>query len=181
MRFAALTRWVFVLLFGVMLSFSSIAAEKGASYRLGPNDKVRVTVFGEPDLSGEFEISGTGVLALPLVGQVPVGGATISEAEERLGERLQEGFLRNPKVSIEVMNYRPFYILGEVNNPGSYSYVNGMSVLNAVALGGGFTYRADKSDIKLRREAEGKKTEIKAHPDTIVQPGDVIEVGERFF
>lgn len=151
------------------------------AYRLGPSDKVRVTVFGEPDLSGEFLISGTGIVALPLVGGVAVGGSTIPEAEAKLADRLKQGFLNNPRVSVEVLNFRPFYILGEVNNPGSYPYVDGMTVLNAVALGGGYTYRADKKDIKIRREVNGATKEIRVPQETTVMPGDVVEVGERFF
>jgi protein involved in polysaccharide export with SLBB domain len=172
-----------VLVLAVLLLPAVVAAQSSGvpAYRLGANDKVKVTVFGETDLSGEFQISGSGVLAMPLVGQVDVGGMTTTEAEGRLAQRLSAGILKNPKVSVEVLTYRPFYILGEVNNPGSYAYVNGMSVLNAAAMGGGFTYRADKKDIKIRRIIDGEKRELKAGADAVVQPGDVIEVGERFF
>lgn len=152
-----------------------------AAYILGPNDKVKVNVFGEPDLSGDFEISGSGMLALPLVGQVRVGGLTLSQAAITVADHLRGGFLKDPKVSVEVLNYRPFFILGEVNTPGSYPYVNGMTVVNAAAIGGGFTYRADKKDIKISRESQNGKTEIEARVDSPVQPGDIIWVGERFF
>ncbi|HEU4524760.1 MAG TPA: polysaccharide biosynthesis/export family protein, partial [Gemmatimonadales bacterium] len=98
-------------------------------YVLGTGDRVRVTVFGEPDLSGEFEIDATGKVSLPLVGDIRIGGQQLRQAEQTVADRLAQGYLASPRVNIEVLNYRPFYIIGEVNQPGSYPYVNGMSVL----------------------------------------------------
>jgi polysaccharide biosynthesis/export protein VpsN len=152
-----------------------------AGYQLGPGDQVRVTVFRHEDLSGEFEIDGEGFFALPLVGEIMTAGLTARQLENEIEIRLQSGgYLVDPQVSIEVLNYRPFYIIGEVNNPGSYQYVNGMTVINAVALAGGFSYRADQDDIMISR---GGSTgpQIEALPDTAVLPGDIIEVPERFF
>ncbi|MTJ80470.1 MAG: polysaccharide export protein [Telmatospirillum sp.] len=151
------------------------------AYRVGADDKLRITVFGEQDLSGEFPVDGKGTLSFPLVGQVPVGGLTLAEVEARLVERLKDGFLNHPRVSVDVVNYRPFYILGEVNTPGRYPYVNGMKVVTAVAIGGGYTYRADKGDIKIRRESSSGPVELSVPQDAEVMPGDVIEIGERFF
>jgi polysaccharide export outer membrane protein len=152
-----------------------------AGYRLGPGDQVRLTVFRHEDLSGQFEIDGEGYFAMPLVGEVLSAGMTSRELENEIESRLQGGgYLVSPQVSIEVLNYRPFYIIGEVNNPGSYQYVNGMTVINAVALAGGFSYRADQGDIVISRGgSEGPQLE--ARPDTSVLPGDIIEVPERFF
>ena len=152
-----------------------------AGYQLGPGDQVRVTVFRHEDLSGEFEVDGEGFFALPLVGEIMTAGLTARQLENEIEVRLQSGgYLVDPQVSIEVLNYRPFYIIGEVNNPGSYQYVNGMTVINAVALAGGFSYRADQDDIMISR---GGSTgpQIEALPDTAVLPGDIIEVPERFF
>lgn len=176
-------RWFRSLVAIVMICLSSAAwAADVASYVLGPNDKVKITVFGESDLSGEFEISGSGQLALPLVGEVSLGGKTVSEAVSTISDRLRQGYLRDPNVSVEVLSYRPFFILGEVNQPGSYPYVNGMTVINAVAIGGGFTYRADKQDVKITREKTGgPKVEMKGQLESVVMPGDIILVGERFF
>src|SRR5690606_40796847 len=109
-------------------------------YRLGPQDKIQVTVFNEPDLSGEFELDGEGRVALPLIGDVTVGGMTVRNAEQTIAAELYPDYLQNPKVSIQVTNYRPFYILGEVKEPGGYPYANDMTVIQAVALAGGFTY-----------------------------------------
>ncbi|WP_050750657.1 polysaccharide biosynthesis/export family protein [Paramagnetospirillum magneticum] len=174
-------RWLRIVAVLLVAGCSSVGWAADLAYVLGPNDKVKITVFGEPDLSGEFEIGGSGTLAMPLVGEIPLGGKNLSQASGLLAERLRQGILRDPKVSVEVLNYRPFFILGEVNQPGSYPYVNGMTVVNAAAIGGGFTYRADKKDIKITREGAQGKTEIKGQMESTVMPGDVIWVGERFF
>jgi len=153
-----------------------------AGYRLGPGEKVRLTVFRHTDLSGEFDLDGEGFLAMPLVGEILGAGLTARELETEIETRLKAGgYLVNPQVSVEVLNYRPFYIIGEVNNPGSYQYVNGMTVINAVALAGGFSYRADQDDIIITRGgSEGRKIDD-VKPDTPVLPGDIVEVTERFF
>ena len=152
-----------------------------ASYKLGPGDALRVTVFRHEDLSGEFALDGEGYFAMPLVGEIVAGGWTARELENEIEQALKSGgYLVEPQVSIEVLNYRPFYIIGEVNNPGSFEYVNGMTVINAVALAGGFTYRADQDDIVISRGGSSGP-EIAAAPDTEVLPGDIIEVQERFF
>jgi polysaccharide export outer membrane protein len=152
-----------------------------ASYKLGPGDALRVTVFRHLDLSGEFSLDGEGYFAMPLVGEILAGGRTARQLENEVEIALKSGgYLVDPQVSIEVLNYRPFYIIGEVNNPGSFEYVNGMTVINAVALAGGFTYRADQDDIVISRGGSSGP-EIEAAPDTKVLPGDIVEVQERFF
>jgi len=150
-------------------------------YRLGPGDQVRVTVFRHEDLSGQFQMDGEGYFAMPLVGEILGGGLSARQLENEVEIRLKEGgFLVNPQVGVEVLNYRPFYIIGEVNNPGSYQYVNGMTVINAVALAGGFTYRADQDDVIINRGGSSGP-EVQALLDTEVLPGDIINVTERFF
>jgi protein involved in polysaccharide export with SLBB domain len=157
------------------------AADDGKAYTLGAGDKVRITVYNEPDLSGEFEVSGQGSISVPLLGQVQVLGKTTAEAQAILTQKYGKDYLVNPSVSIEVMNYRPFFIIGEVNHPGSYPYVNGMTVINAVALAGGYTPRADHGDIKIKHSSQTTEQRQSAKEDTAVQPGDVIEIAERFF
>ena len=151
------------------------------SYRLGPGDALRVTVFRHEDLSGEFTLDGDGYFAMPLVGEILGGGRNARQLENEIEIAFKSGgYLVDPQVSIQVLNYRPFYIIGEVNNPGSFEYVNGMTVINAVALAGGFTYRADQDDIVISRGGSSGP-EIEAAADTEVLPGDIIEVQERFF
>jgi polysaccharide export outer membrane protein len=150
-------------------------------YRLGAGDRVKITVFGEPDLTGEFEISSDGVLAFPLVGEVPSGDLSPRELEMRLVALLKDGFLVNPRINVEVINYRPFFILGEVSKPGGYPYVNAMTVITAVALAGGYTPRANRREMTIVRTTNQKREELQGKEDTPLLPGDIITVRERFF
>lgn len=151
------------------------------NYKLGSGDRLRVTVFGEDDLSGEFEVDGSGAVALPLIGNVSANGLDVRNFEKKVEEKLADGYLVNPRVSIEVLNFRPFFILGEVNKPGSYPYVNGLTVMNAVALAGGYTHRARTDEVTISRGKGEDKKEFEAHEDSPVMPGDSIRVSERFF
>jgi polysaccharide export outer membrane protein len=152
------------------------------SYRLGSGDKVKLTVYGENDLGGEYLVDGSGQVQLPLLGQVPAMGMTVHDFEASVGSKfVSEGYLKDPRVSVEVLNYRPFYIIGEVKNPGQYPYVNGMNALNAVALAGGYTYRADEKDVYIRKNGSSKEEEVPADQSTRVNPGDIIRVDERIF
>ena len=170
-------------LIAVLITCTALAqaSAQKAEYTLGSGDKLRVTVFGHEDLSGEFLVEGTGLVSLPLIGGVPLGGKTISEAEEAIIDALRPDYLINPRVSLQVLNYRPFYIIGEVNSPGSYPYVSGMTVLEAVAIAGGFTYRAKEKEMTIVRGTDTSRQKEEATPETFVRPGDVIEVPERFF
>ena len=160
------------------------ASEKVAAeipiYTLGSGDKVRINVFNHSDLSGEFRVDDTGSISMSLIGTVRASGLTLREFENRITEMLKDGYLINPSVTIEVVKFRPFYILGEVSRPGSYPYVSGMTVLNAVALAGGFTSRAKKKGIFLTR-GDSEKKELTATLESVILPGDIIEVPERFF
>ncbi len=153
--------------------------QKIADYVLGSGDRVRVVVFGQNDLSGEFEIDGTGNISLPLIQGVKAAGLTLRQLERTITNKLKPDFLKNPRVSLEVLNYRPFYIIGQVKSPGSYPYVAGMTVVNAIALAGGYTYRARERKVLITRSKDGKQRP--ANHSTQVLPGDVIEVPERFF
>jgi len=150
-------------------------------YVLGTGDRIRLTVYGEADLSGEYEVGSTGVVALPLIGDVHVSGQSIRVFEQAVRSKLSEGYLKDPRVNAQVVNYRPFFILGEVSRPGSYPYVNGMTTINAVALAGGYTYRADKSGVTISHANDPEKKDLHAAEEAIVMPGDIIRVPERFF
>ena len=173
-------RILFLALALVLFALRPGFAEDKA-YTLGAGDKLRITVYNETDLSGEFEISGQGFISVPLLGQVQVLGKTTAEVQAILTQKYGKDYLVNPSVSIEVLNYRPFFIIGEVNRPGSYPYVNGMTVINAVALAGGYTPRADHDGIKIKHSNQTTEQQQNAKEDTTVMPGDVIEVTERFF
>ena len=156
------------------------AASDIPEYHLGSGDRVRVTVMDQPNLTGEYRVDGAGRIAYPLIGSIEARGMTARELEEKITAGLKPDYLANPSVSVEVVNPRPFYVLGEVRNPGSYPYVEGMTVLNAVAIAGGFTYRARDEDFYVTR-ATNPALKQAAGPATRVTPGDVITVRERYF
>lgn len=189
-----LTFWVrrLVLVCGIALYAGSawaqvasgspaVAPSTPAEYTLGPGDKLRITVHESPDLTGEFLVSGSGVVSMPLIGDVAAGGLTVRQLADAIAAKLTPDYLKNPRVSIEVLNFRPFDILGEVNKPGSYAYRPGMTILNAVAIAGGFTYRANKSTMYIKRGKDPEAQEEEATAETAVLPGDVIRIKERFF
>jgi protein involved in polysaccharide export with SLBB domain len=156
------------------------AAAEG--YTLGPGDRMRITVFRHEDLSGEYALDGRGSLALPLGGEIQAAGVTTRQLEQAIGQRLEsEGYLRSPQVSIEVLTFRPFYILGEVARPGEYEYKDGMIVTTAAALAGGFGYRANQDRIWIERRADGGSCAVQARLNSPVLPGDTVNVPERFF
>lgn len=150
-------------------------------YQLGSGDRLRVNVFGEDSLSGEYLVSGAGRVALPLIGEVPAAGLTVGLFSDAVAARLRDGYINEPRVSAEVLNYRPFYILGEVGTPGTYPYTSALTVLNAVATAGGFSYRADQRRVFIRRAGESLEREIPLAATTMVLPGDTVRIGERFF
>jgi protein involved in polysaccharide export with SLBB domain len=156
--------------------------ERDPDYKLGPNDRLRVIVFGQPTLTGEYSLDGNGVLAFPLIGNLPASGMTTSQLQKQIAAKLEPDYLVNPSVSVEVVTRRPFYVIGEVHKPGNYPYVTGMTALNAVAMAGGFTYRARKNDFYVKRlDKDGKMVRVVAQSGTVLRPGDTLEVRERLF
>jgi len=151
------------------------------AYKLGSGDKIKITVFKQEELSGEYTINGAGQIALPLIGDVNTKDLTVKQVEDAIADKLKPDYLLNPRVNVQVLNYRPFYILGEVKEPKSYPYVDGMTYLNAVAIAGGFTYRAKEDHVMVIRMNDPKKNEVRLNMDEKVLPGDVIHVEERFF
>ncbi|HEY1722416.1 MAG TPA: polysaccharide biosynthesis/export family protein [Magnetospirillaceae bacterium] len=152
------------------------------NYQLGSGDHVRVSVYGQADMTGEYLVDGSGEIAFPLIGRLHVGGMTGDQVAAAIEHKLSPDYLKDPHVSVEVLTYRPFYIVGEVKTPGSYAYVSGMTVLNAVALAGGFTYRARENSFYVTRsEKGGSKEKLDADSTSPVLPGDIITVRERYF
>jgi polysaccharide export outer membrane protein len=153
-----------------------------ASYSLGPGDQVRIITFGEENLTGEFRVNDSGNIALPLIGAVYAAGLTSGGLEAAVAAALRRGNLvHRPSVAVEVVAYRPIYVLGEVNRPGQYAYQPGMTVVTAAAVAGGFTYRAVEDYAAIVRSIEGKAVEGRASRQAFVQPGDVITMFERRF
>jgi polysaccharide export outer membrane protein len=152
-----------------------------ADYRLDAGDRIKLTVFNEAGLSGEFMIGADGNVSLPLIGAVPAKGRTIDEVAADTRARLADGYLRTPKVSGEVVLYRPFFILGEVTAPGPYPYSVGLTALNAIATAKGFSPRANREVVQIRRQGEARESNYALTPELTVYPGDTIRVGERYF
>lgn len=202
--------WVFAIACVIALFtglFADARAQNIAEYRLGTGDKLRVTVFGQPDMSGEFAVDASGQVTIPLVGAVDAARLTVTELGKSITDRLAKDFLVDPKVSVDVLNYRPFYVLGEVKSPGSYAYVVGINIRQAIAIAGGFNRRAKTSAVTLYRDSRAEKgvtpkeinelligdrfglrqthpvvdEEFEADLDAPVLPGDTIDVDRRLF
>ncbi len=150
-------------------------------YRLGAGDKLQITVFGEPDLSGKFAVTAAGTVAMPLIGEIVAKGRPIADFRTALVSRLRNGVLKNPKVTVEVVSFRPIYVHGEVKNGGEFPYKSGLRLRDAVALAGGFTYRAQTSYLMITREGQSAEYKVRMQNDLTIMPGDNIRVPERFF
>lgn len=165
-----------------LLGAAAVAQEQPADeYRLAVGDRVKVTVYGHEDLSGEFEVDASGDVSLPLINEIPAAGRSLDELEAAIVDALQPDYLIQPRVSVELLSLRPVYVLGEVEAPGSYPFHSGMTVVNAIAEAGGFTYRARRNRIRIVRSGKDGDVELQAELNTPLQPGDVIEIPERFF
>lgn len=157
------------------------ATEPSRIYKLGVGDKLKINVFGEPDLSGAFDVNAIGNVALPLVGEIPAKGRPITDFRTALARRLSEGYLKNPKVTVDVLNYRPIYVHGEVKQGGELAYKSGVKLRDVVAQAGGYTYRAEKSYVLIVREGQNTEYKVRLPSDIDVLPGDNVRVPERFF
>ena len=152
------------------------------AYQLGVDDEVRIISFGEDQLTGKFRVNDRGDIAMPLIGTSPASGTTTSELEHRIAQRiLDKKLLLDPSVSVEILSYRPIFVLGEVTKPGQYPYQPGMTVLTAVAVAGGFTFRAQTDEASILRKIDGHPVEGRVPRGTEVQPGDVVNILERYF
>jgi polysaccharide biosynthesis/export protein len=152
-----------------------------ASYVLGPNDRVRLKVYGEPDIAGEYEVDNNGNVSIPLAGHIRAAGLTTRQLERSIASALSKGIVRDPRVNVEIALYRPYYILGEVKKGGEYPYRLGLTVMDAVASAGGFTYRANENRVYLRRSGAGAEEVYALDAPVPVFPGDNIRIPERYF
>ena len=185
-----------LLLFGVVTNLPSNAlaqaqaaapaataesAASASSYVLGPNDRIRLKVYGEADITGEYEIDSNGQVSIPLAGHIGAAGLTTKQLERSITSALAKGIVRDPRVNVEVALYRPYYILGEVKKGGEYPYRLGLTVMDAVASAGGFTYRANESKVYLGGSGAGAGEVYALDAPILVYPGDNIRIPERYF
>ncbi|SFD64425.1 polysaccharide biosynthesis/export family protein [Pseudoalteromonas denitrificans] len=170
------------LFLGLVLFYLSILGQVNAqdAYKLGPGDKIEIKVYGQDDLTVEALLGNSGIINYPFLGEIKVKGLTVKQVENLVIKGLKGDYLINPNVSTQVVEYRQFYIHGEVKQPGGYSYQPGMTINQAVALAGGLTERASKEKIFLFRE-DDKNKQLSAQLSTDVSPGDTITIEQRFF
>lgn len=158
-----------------------LSREEALTYKLGPGDKLNIITFDEPQLTGNFSVGANGMVSLPWIGDVRAQGRTETELRADIEARLKDGYILNPQVSLQVLVFRPFYILGEVNKPGEYPYVSGLTVMAAVATAQGFTYRANKHTVYIKRPGRDAELKLPLTPATEVHAGDTVRIAERYF
>jgi polysaccharide biosynthesis/export protein len=158
-----------------------LSASHHEPYTLATGDRLRIIVFGQDGLSNSYAVDSTGMISMPLIGPVHALGQTTRALESQIVSKLRNGFLRDPKISIEVEQYRPFFILGEVTSSGQFPYVNGMSVQTAIAIAGGFQPRANRQYADVTRIINGETVTGRVPLDAPVRPGDTVTVRERYF
>jgi polysaccharide export outer membrane protein len=181
------------LLMSIGLAHGTVVAAQDASpatpapadleYRLAPGDKVRVSVYGEDTLTGEYAVNSSGLLSFPLVGSIKASEETVESLQANLTKALADGYLVDPKVNIQILTFRPFFILGEVNRPGNYPAATGMTLEQAVASAGGFTYRANTKKVYFKgaTETQERLVNLKESGTVIIRAGDTVRVAERHF
>lgn len=152
-----------------------------SQYTLGSGDTVSITVYGQKDLSLETRLTDIGVINYPYLGEISVLGMTVSGLESFIYEGLKGDYLINPSVSVSIIEYRPFFINGEVKDPGGYPYQPGLTVDKAAALAGGYTERASKTKIFIDRSVNGKQVTLSADRYMQILPGDIVNIEQSFF
>lgn len=150
-------------------------------YQLDSGDRLRLVVFGQTDLSASFTVDQSGYIAVPLIGKVPARGLTTAQLEGNIAQKLRAGFVRNPDVSLEIEQYRPFFIMGEVRTPGQFPYVAGMTAQKAIAIAGGFTARGYQKNVDITRQINGEVLTGRVPITDPIRPGDTIYIRERLF
>jgi polysaccharide export outer membrane protein len=157
-----------------------VTVAEAEPYTLDTGDQLHVTVFGQDAMAGDYVVDGSGYISLPLIAQVEARGRTSEQLEQQIGQQLVEGgYLKDPNVNVQILTHRPFFILGQVSQPGQFVYMENMTVLAAVAMAGGFTARADPDGFTITRKVGDQIVEERAQRNTVLRPGDVVYVRER--
>lgn len=185
---ARVTTLIAVLLSAMALSscqgrsgLPNLPPAQRTTYMLDAGDKIQVTVFGEPRLTGNYTVADNGQISIPLLGPVSARNLTLVQLQGAIVSDLQKkNLVINPGVSVQIDQFRPFFILGEVAKPGQYPYVEGMTVLTAAAIAGGFTFRADKTTVSVTRKVDGVTKEFRGTRDSQILPGDTVNVFESY-
>jgi polysaccharide export outer membrane protein len=158
-----------------------VTAKTADDYVLGVGDKVRITVYGDSSLTSDYPVNANGKISMSLIGEVQAAGLTAGGLHADITRRLANGYLNNPQVAIDVLTFRPYYIMGEVSKPGEYPATAGMTVMNAVATAEGFTYRANQKFAYIKHAGETTEEKVRLTPDLLIRPGDTVRISQRFF
>jgi protein involved in polysaccharide export with SLBB domain len=170
------------LIFTMLLGISSASADGNSTYKLASGDVININVFGEADLSfQEMRLTDAGTFSYPFIGEVQAKGKTAAEIEQLLIDKLKGDYLIDPRVSVSVLQYREFFISGEVKTPGGYPFQPGLTLRRAIALAGGLTERASEKRITIIRDQDTTRKPVQANLDTQVLPGDSINIEQGFF
>lgn len=167
--------------FGPVVTPTEPIPREYTSTRLHVGDRIKVTVYGEENLNGVYDVNPSGDVSLPLAGAVRAAGRTTVELQHDITRRYKSEYLQNPQVTVDIANFRPFFVMGEVLRPGQFEYRNGLNVMNAVSTAGGLTYRGDRSRVLIQHAGEEVWNEYPLIPTIPVAPGDQIRVPERYF
>jgi protein involved in polysaccharide export with SLBB domain len=159
----------------------ALEAEAAAPPKVQPGEKVHITVYDEPSLTGDYQVDPSGFLSLPLAGTVKAAGLNQQELEQELTTKYRSGYLKDPKITVGISEFRPFYIVGEVEKPGAYPYSGGLTVLSAIAIAGGTTYRANQSSALIQHVGDDKMHEYNMDAPIPILPGDIIQIPRRYF
>ena len=159
----------------------SLATAAVTAPKLQPGDKIRITVYGEDKLSGDYQVDQSGQISLPLAGTITAQDLTQAELEQALAKKFRSEYLKNPKVTVTIATLEPFYMMGEVSKPGQYPYQSGLNVMTALAIAGGPTYRANRTTVQIQRRGETSMHEYPISTTVPILPGDVVRVPERYF
>jgi len=160
------------------ISATTGASPLSAPYSLGPGDEIRVSVFNEPDLGVQQRVGADGSISVPLVGDINANGMSPQDLARALQDRFRGGFLRNPQVSVAIVTYRPFFIIGEVNNAGAFPYSPNLTIGRAIAIAGGFSRRASRGEVYVKRQGELTERAYPTSASLSLSPGDTIRVGQ---
>lgn len=165
----------------LLVSFPVQAVDVMSGYVLGPGDTIRIQVYGEPDLDVQTQISDTGILSYPFLGDIRINGATVGQLHSTITNGLQGDYLIDPRVTVSILQYRNFYVNGEVQRPGGFSFQPGLTVRKAISLAGGFTERASKGNIYVISEKDKSQMPVKVGLNATINPGDIITIEQSFF
>ena len=173
---------VVIILLALLAPVLSLAQTSQLNqYKLGSGDLVKINVYGQEDLTLESRLTDIGVINYPYLGEIKLIGMTVGELENYIYTGLKGDYLVEPSVSVSILEYRPFFINGEVEKPGGYAFQPGLTIDKAAALAGGYTERASKTKIFIDREVNGKLVKITADRSQAVLPGDIINIEQSFF